>query len=437
MNTNKISVIGLGKLGSPIVASIASRGFQVIGVDVNNFFVESLNKALAPVVEPNLQDMINKYSENISATLNYSEAINNSSITFVIVPTPSIESGGFSTEFAQQAFTEIGRVIATKNDYHLVVLTSTVLPGATENDIIPAIEKASGKKCNVDFGICYNPEFIALGSVIYNLLNPDFVLIGESDRKSGDLLESFYKQYCINSPSIKRMTIINAEITKISINTYITNKISFANTLTKICDKIPGANVDIVTDAMGEDKRIGIKYLKGGLGYGGPCFPRDNRALNYVANNLGIEHILASSTDITNKKHLDFISGKIIEYAKPGDKIAVLGLSYKPNTNVIEESQSIEIVKKLISAGFDVSVYDPEAMRNAEKVFGNTVKYTTSLDEIISNKDIICLTTPWDSFKEINTKLINNNNIVIDCWRILNSEKISKINNYIPLGINK
>lgn len=437
MNTNNISVIGLGKLGSPIVASIASRGFNVIGVDLNKDFVNALNSGKAPVQEPGLQEKITKYKKNIKATSDYNEAILNTSITHVIVPTPSDPRGGFSTKYAKASFEQIGKVLKNKKDYHLVILTSTVLPGSMDSDIIPTIEKASGKKCGRDFGVCYNPEFIALGSVIWNLLNPDLVLIGEYDKKSGDILERFYNKYCMNKPAIKRMNIVNAEITKISINTYITSKISFANLLARLCDKLPGGDVDVVSDAMGQDTRIGIKYLKGGLGYGGPCFPRDNRALNFLSKKNGIDHKLAGATDKTNFDQIKFIIKKITSTIKKSDSVAILGLSYKPNTPVIEESQSIDIVKALLKKGCKVTVYDPEAMPNTKKEIGNKVKYAKTMKECVKNKSAVCLTTQWDEFKRLEPTDIKKGATVIDCWRFIDRKKFEKTTNYIALGINK
>jgi nucleotide sugar dehydrogenase len=271
MAKQRISIIGLGKLGSPMLASFAAKGHKVIGVDINSNFVQALNKGKAPVFEPQLAEYISANKERISATQDYEKAILNSDITFIVVPTPSEEHGGFSNKYVIEAGKSIGEVLKKKSSFHLVVLTSTVVPGSTEGELLPVLEKYSEKKCGVDFGLCYNPEFIALGNVIQDFLNPDFVLIGESDPHSGEILESLYKEVCENNPPVKRMSIINAELTKIALNTYVTTKISYANMLAEICEKLPGGNIDVVTSALGLDRRIGSKYLKGALGFGGPC----------------------------------------------------------------------------------------------------------------------------------------------------------------------
>jgi UDPglucose 6-dehydrogenase len=180
---------------------------------------------------------------------------------------------------------KIGKALARKNSYHLVVLSSTVMPGATEK-IRQMLEQTSGKRCGEEFGFCYNPEFIALGSVIRDMLNPDMLLIGESDERAGQILAGIYGNVCKSKPVVARMNFVNAELTKLSVNTYVTTKISYANMLAEICEKLPGADADVVTSALGLDSRIGRKYLKGALGYGGPCFPRDNVAFAALARSL-------------------------------------------------------------------------------------------------------------------------------------------------------
>jgi len=429
----KVSVIGLGKLGSPMVAAFASRGFEVIGVDVNSEFVRLINEGKPPVFETDLDEYLKKNKERISATKDYREAVLNSEITFIIVPTPSEKDGNFSTQYVVQAGKEIGKALKEKPNFHLVVLTSTVTPGSTEGDLLPVLEEYSGKKCGIGFGLCYNPEFIALGSVINGLLNPDFVLIGESDKRSGDILESFYKDFCLNNPPIKRMSIINAEITKIALNTYVTTKISYSNMLAELCEKIPGGNIDVVTDALGCDRRIGHKYLKGALGYGGPCFPRDNRALIFTAKRFGVELPIAEATDKINQHQVERLVEKVLSLLPENGKVCILGLSYKPETNVIEESQSVEIAKEISEKGISVIAFDPQAMENAKKVL-NKVSFANSLKEAVEQADLILITVPWKEFKEIQPHWLKDGAILFDCWRILDPKKYK--GKYFAIGIS-
>lgn len=201
-----VSVIGLGKLGACTAACIASKGVPVTGVDVSAEVVNAVTRAEAPVQEPGLAALMKKCTENFRATTDHRSAVMASDITLVIVPTPSELSDEFSTAYAVEAAQQVGRALAEKDRYHAVALTSTVLPGATERDFIPALERASGKAAGRDFGVCYSPEFIALGSVIHDFLNPDFVLIGESDTRAGDVLEGLYRAVCDNHPPVQRMS---------------------------------------------------------------------------------------------------------------------------------------------------------------------------------------------------------------------------------------
>ena len=435
MQKPKISIIGLGKLGSPAVAAFASKGYRVIGVDVNSDFVRLINEGKPPVSETHLTEYLTANKERISATQDYERAILNSDITFIIVPTPSEEQGGFSTKYVVEAGKKIGEVLKKKTSFHLVVLTSTVVPGATEGELLPILEEYSGKKCGVDFGLCYNPEFIALGNVIYDLLNPDFVLIGESDSRSGDILESFYKNLCGNNPPIKRMNFSNAELAKIAVNTYITTKISYANMLAEMCEKLPGGNIDVVTSALGLDRRIGSNGLKGAIGYGGPCLPRDNRALVFTAKKFGVSLPIAEATDEINRHQVPRLVEKILSLLPQGGKVSILGLSYKPDTDVIEESQGLELAKTLSEKGILVTVYDPAAMENARIVLGKVV-FANSLREAVKDADVILITTPWEEFKNIDPNWLKPGTIFFDCWRILDSERYKNLGKYFALGIN-
>ena len=439
MTKPTLSIIGLGKLGSPMVAAYASKGYKIIGVDVNPEFVRLINEGKPPVLEPKLEEYLEENKERIRATQDYKEAVLNSDITFIIVPTPSKEDGEFSTKYAIEAGKEIGKALKDKDAYHLVVLTSTLTPGYTEKDLLTALEESSGKKCGVGFDLCYNPEFIALGNVIQGLLYPDLVLIGESSKRGGEILENFYNNICEKKPPIKRMSIVNAEITKISLNTYVTTKISYANMISELCEKIPGGNIDVVTDALGCDERIGPKYLKGGLGYGGPCFPRDNRALMQAAKRFGLSLPLAEATDRINKNQVPRVINLILSALSEGGKVAILGLSYKPDTSVVEESQGVEIAGILAEKGIEVVVFDPLAMENAKKVLGDKVSFCDSLKECMQKGDVIVVVTPWKEFLAIEADWLKRPNgkiKIVDCWRFLDFEKYKEVADYLPLGIN-
>jgi UDPglucose 6-dehydrogenase len=432
----KLSVIGLGKLGACTAACLASKGFNIIGVDINKDCIDAINNSKSPVYEPGLQELIASSRDRLKATMDYEKAIRESDITFLVVPTPSKDDGHFSDRYVQDALKQLSIALKSANKkYHLFVITSTVSPGTTDEKLIPLIESVSGKKLNKDFGVCYNPEFIALGSVIKDFLNPDMVLIGESSKIAGDALEEIYNVVCENKPYIARMSIISAEITKISLNSYITMKISFANTLANICGAIPDANIDHITKALGADKRIAPYYLKGGLSYGGPCFPRDNSAFAAFAKEYGIDAKLATTTDEINRFQIKHLVDIVLKNIPDKNAISVLGLSYKSKTSVIEESPAVRLIEELLKKDMEIVVYDPLAMDNARAFFGDRILYTSSARDCISHSSICVITTQADEFKLIDDSyIINNPTVIIDCWRMLEPSGFGRKVKYVALG---
>ena len=435
---HNISVIGLGKLGGTMAACLASRGFNVIGVDTSQKAVDALNAGRSPTQETGLEELIGKNKNRLRATTSHEEAILDSDLSFVIVPTPSDEQGSFSLQFASLAFEAIGKALAKRNRYHTVVLTSTVMPGATRYGLLPILEDNSGKKCGVDFGLCYSPEFIALGSIIHDFLNPDFYLIGEFDERSGRTLESVNARIAINHAPSKRMNIENAELAKLSVNSFVTMKISFANMLADLCERIPGGDVDVVSDAIGMDKRIGRRYLTGGFGYGGPCFPRDNVALNLMGKQLGAKTPLVEANDQYNRTISPRFVEKLKPYLRSGSTIAVLGLAYKPFSHVIEESSGIDLCLALGNREWSVIGYDPLAGQEAKKVLHTFATVADSLVACLKDADTILVTTPDETFSSLSPEdcLAGKPSItVIDFWRCL-PKTIQEHPNiqYVPIG---
>ncbi len=431
------SVVGLGKLGASMAAAIASRGFDVIGVDVTSRAVELVNAGRAPVQETGLDELVAANRQRLRATLSHEEAILESDLTFVIVPTPSDEQGAFSLQYAAWAFRQIGRALARKSSYHNVVLTCTVLPGATRHGLLPILEAASGKRCGPDFGLCYSPEFIALGSVIRDFLNPDFTLVGEYDKRAGSQLETCYGAILANNPPCRRMSLENAELAKIALNSYVTMKITFANMLANLCERLPGGDIDVVSDALGTDARIGRKYLTGALGYGGPCFPRDNVALGYIARALGSRAELAETTDRMNRGLAEQVVPRLRPLIQGGRTVAVLGLAYKPFSHVVEESQGIFLANALSRGGARIVAYDPLAGAAASAELHGQVVVLDSVQECLAQADVVLVTTPDPAFCQITAADFPTRPsgvTVIDFWRLLKSLEGAPGIRYVPIG---
>ncbi|MBT3538550.1 nucleotide sugar dehydrogenase [Candidatus Parcubacteria bacterium] len=431
-----ISIIGLGKLGSCMAAAYASKGHNVVGVDINQDFVDAINNGKAPVDEKDLAEYINKSEGRLRATIDYSDAIKNSDITFIIVPTPTDETGGFTSRYVQKSCESIGVALKEKERYHLVVLTSTLLPGVCEEEVISVLEKFSGKKCGQDFGFCYSPEFIAIGTVVHDLLNPDFLLVGECDERAGDILEDFYNSVTDNSAPSRRMSIKSAELTKISVNSFLTMKITYANMLAEIAENIPGVDVDDVTNAIGSDKRIGKYYLRGGLGFGGPCFPRDNRAFSYMAKKRGVNAPYADRTDEYNKTIINRAIKYIKDNVENGGSVGIIGLSYKPGTYFCEESQAISIAQQLSEDGYKVNVFESHGHSHAKEFLGDRVYYCEDLNECVEKSSLLFLSN-MDKELEALPKLLGafDNKVVVDPWRQFDQDTFGNNSTYISFGI--
>ena len=398
----KLSVFGMGKLGACLAATLAQRGFSVLGVDINPEAVRKINAGEPPVSEPNLAKTMAAAKGRLRATTNAAEAVETDA-TFVIVPSPSLPDGSFSNEFLMRALQPVAQAIkAAGKKNHLFVVSSTTTPGACRKVIIPMLEQQIGGACGRQFGFCYNPEFIALGNVIRGLLEPDLVLIGESDRRSGELMEELYHKYNTNQPTIARMSITSAELTKISVNSYITAKISFTNQLRMIAEHYDDTDIHAILDAIGSDSRIGKKYLRAGLSYGGPCFPRDNRLVVYAAKQVGLSAPLAEATDHVNELSKDQLAEQALACVKPGDTVAVLGMAYRPDTYIVEESAGLHIAQALQRKGCRVVVHDCAATpANSPSLLEFT--WLKDLRELKKEKRVsaVLICCPWPAYKKL------------------------------------
>jgi UDPglucose 6-dehydrogenase len=436
----RVCVVGLGKLGSPLAACLASKGLTVIGVDHDQHKVDAVNRKQAPVNEPGLAELLCQTQGRLSAIADVESAVSQTDITFIVVSTPSDPAGGFSLRYVEPVCQAIGKALTKKSDYHLVCLTSTVMPGTTGGPVRELLEQVSGKKVGAEFGLCYSPEFIALGSVIRDFLNPDMLLIGESDTHAGDVLQSLYAQVCENKPSIARMTFVNAEITKLAVNTYVTTKISYANMLARICERLPGANVDVITSALGLDTRIGGKYLKGALSYGGPCFPRDNLALAQLAQQLGVPPDLAQTVDRFNRLQVPWLADLVQHRTRSA--AGILGLTYKAGTDVVEEAAGFLLAKELARRGVKVLVFDPAYGRQSPAPVHENICFAPSAADCITGSDVVVLATSWPEFNNIPKDLWARNGhqeprTVIDCWRTFKFLHDEPGVRYLGLGLGE
>lgn len=444
----RISIIGLGKLGSLMTAVLASKGYCVTGLDLNKQLVDTLQKGEAPVNEPQLQELIDQHRTNMEFTSNYYKAISETDMTIVVVPTPSDPNTGLLiNDYVVSAVIAIGEVVKSCNKYHQVVVGSTVMPGSTGGVITDAIESSSGRKIGCldsEMGLAYNPQFTPSGQTIKDLLNPDFILIGESDRRIGDALEALYLRIAPERLlQIHRLNFINAEIAKLSINTYMTTKIIFANMLSELCENLLGADADIVSNAIGCDSRIGNKCFQGALADRGLSLPSDNRAFVALAESLFTNTLLAKATDQLNNyqaERLTRICEQIAEIhfddgPSTRPKVGLLGLSYKPDTPIAECSAGCALANKLIGK-FDVFVYDPIAIPLASQICDGRVQFVSSVDKLIYEHeiDILLITTDSKIWRNLTFNPARKETLyIVDCWRLLDREEIEKSNPHVRI----
>jgi len=441
----KISIVGTGYVGLCTALGFAQKGFEVVTSTHQKEKANSINKGQSPFYEPGLDKSLIKAITNgkLRCVVGRKEAILHTDITFVCVATPSREDGSIELQHVKNAAREIGELLKSKNTYHVVVVKSTVVPGATQHVVRPIIEEYSGKKCGIDFGLCMNPEFLREGSALHDTLYPDRVIIGEYDNRSGDVLAELYKTFHEGQETpILRTNLSTAEIIKYASNAFLATKISFINTIANISEKIPGVDVADVAKAIGLDKRISPAFLKAGLGYGGSCLPKDIKALIAFSKHLNYDPELLKAVAGVNEKQ----PYKAIELMKrfigesKGKKIAILGLSFKPNTDDIREAVSLKIIRKLLQEDAEVKVYDPRAMPSVRKIFGDTIEYASSPLECIRNTDCCLLVTEWDEFRKLKPNHYvgyMKTPIVIDGRRVHNPQHFSKGPRLISLGLGK
>lgn len=434
-----ISVIGLGKLGLCTAACFAAASHTVYGYDLDDRIRSELKARRNPIDETGLSELLDAARNTLQIVDSYEAALQPSDITLIIVPTPSLPDGRFTNDYLVKVLEGLAPALKAKSGFHIVGVVSTVMPGSCDTIFKPMLEQATGKRCGTDFGLVYNPEFIALGSVIQNFLNPDMVLIGASDDRSGSAVRQLYASTCKIKPTMAVMSLINAEITKLSLNCYVTMKISYANGLAAICEQVPGADVDVITVAIGADSRVGSKCLKAGLGFGGPCFPRDNVAFQAFAEEFGGDAMLGKAVVSVNNSIPDRLYRRISSQLAPPAKVALLGLSYKAGTHIIEESHSIMLVKSLLATGYQVSMHDPKAGDAVRRLFGGSAA-TCFADpyDCLPGASAIILLTDWPQYRELDwnriAALVQAGTLVLDSWRIARAKDLSFFT-YIALGV--
>ncbi len=441
----RIAILGTGYVGLVAAAVFAEREFNVLTSSQDTEKVNLINSGKSPFYEKDLESIIGKTIKTgkLRAVFGREEAVQNSDICFIAVATPSLMSGEADLSLIKDTTKAIGKVLMQKDRYTLIVARSTIVPGTTRNIIIPLLEEQSGKKAGKDFGVCMSPEFLRQGAAVEDTRNPDSVIIGEYDQRSGEVLEDFCKQLYADDVPILRMNLESAEMVKYGRNTFLAMNISFINEMARIAEAIPGIDIYEVVTGIGADWRINPAFLNAGVGYGGSCFPKDVKALISFAQLREIEPILLETVEEVNLQQ----AAHVVSLAKQelgnlkGKRIALLGLSFKPGTDDMREAPSIKVANHLYAQDAEIIAYDPKAIPNAKNKFiRDTIKieYAESIEACLHDADCCIIITEWDEFKALKPEVFNENmkqSIIIDGRRIFDASFRKRVASYRGIGL--
>ena len=416
----KISIFGLGYVGTVSAACLAADGHHVLGVDPVHDKVDLINRGLSPIVEAEIGEIIAETVDraHLRATQDPMAAIRETELSFVCVGTPSQSNGNLDLRYIRRICEQIGQALRTKTARHTVVIRSTILPGTMKKVVIPTLEEFSGKKAGEDFGVCYNPEFLREGTAVKDFRYPPKTVFGELDRESGDMLAILYER--IQAPLI-RTDLNNSEMIKYVDNSWHALKIGFANEIGNLCDAF-GVDAEEVMSIFCQDKKLNISpaYLKPGFAFGGSCLPKDLRALAYQAKMHDLQLPILNSVLPSNE--LQIVRGVNAVIESGNTRVGVFGFSFKAGTDDLRESPVIEVIERLIGKGYDLRVYDRNvniaALVGANRDFIlNRIPHISrlmapSVDAVLEHAQTIVIGNYDSEFSQIHVKLREDQSLV-------------------------
>ena len=421
----KIAVIGTGYVGLVSGTCFAETGNQVICVDINEAKVEKLKNGEVPIYEPQLETLFerNVRQERLKFTTSLEEAVDQSDIIFLALPTPPGEDGSADLSYILGVADQLGGLM---KEYKVIVDKSTV-PVGTAEKVTAAIKQNS----RVEFDVVSNPEFLREGFAVEDFLKPDRVVIGTSSTRAKKVMEDLYKPFVRQGNPIFFMDEKSAELTKYAANSFLATKISFMNEIANICEKLD-ANVDSVRIGIGSDTRIGKRFLFPGIGYGGSCFPKDVQALVKSSKEVGYEFKILNAVQEVNAKQKTIIVPKIKNYFGnlKGKKIAVWGLAFKADTDDIREAPARYIIDELLELGAEISAFDPEAMPNIKEIYGDSVQFGKNSYDVLKNADALLVATEWGVFRNPDFQKVGellNEKVIFDGRNLYELEKMTEL----------
>lgn len=433
----KIAVVGTGYVGLVTGTCFADTGNDVICVDIDAKKVERMKNGEVPIYEPYLDTVFDRNIRQgrLSFTTDLKAAIADAEIIFLALPTPPGEDGSADLSYVLGVAEELGHIIA---DYKVIVDKSTVPVGTAE-----LVRQAVAKNAKVEFDIVSNPEFLREGFAVEDFMKPDRVVIGTSSDRAAKVMEDLYKPFVRQGNPLIIMDEKSAELTKYAANAFLATKITFMNEIANFCELV-GADVDMVRAGMGTDTRIGKRFLFPGIGYGGSCFPKDVQALAKSGAENGYRfEILESVLDVNNRQKLSLIR-KLKDYyndSLSGKTFALWGLAFKPDTDDIREAPALFMIEELLKAGAKVKAFDPEAMENVKRIFGEKIEFCENLYDTTKDADALLIATEWSVFRNPDFKKLAGSlkeKVIFDGRNLFETKKLKELGfHYESIGREK
>jgi UDPglucose 6-dehydrogenase len=436
----KILVIGTGYVGLVSGACLAETGLEVTCIDIDKEKIDNLKKGIIPIYEPGLERIVinNIEKKRLSFSTSIEDSLEGVEVALIAVGTPPDEDGSADLTYVLNVASDIGKYMK----HYLVVATKSTVPIGTSQKVKAKIqEELDKRKVKIKFDVASNPEFLKEGDAVNDFLKPDRIIIGTESEQANEILQKLYKPFVLNGHPVISMDIASAELTKYAANAMLATKISFINDIANLCD-IVGADINLVRKGIGADPRIGNRFIYAGVGYGGSCFPKDVKALIKTAKDFNYELKVLKAVEEVNEKQKEILFSKILYFFNGNlkdKKIAIWGISFKPNTDDVREAPSLKIINKLIEAGAIVSAYDPVAINEAKRKFKDKVIFGKDQYEVLIDADALVLVTEWAEFRNLNYPVISklmHTKVIFDGRNIYDPSEV-KGNGFAYFGIGR
>lgn len=440
----KICIFGAGYVGLVAAACFAESGNSVITVDVDEQRIQGLKEGIIPIYEPGLREMVlkNQTEGRLSFTTDKETAVQNSLVCFIAVGTPPGEDGSADLQYVLAVARDIGQ---SMNSYKIIVDKSTVPVGTADKVRAAVAEELSKRDSSLEFDVVSNPEFLKEGAAIDDFMKPDRVVIGTDNVRTAEIMKELYEPFMRKNNRMIIMDVRSAEMTKYAANAMLATRISFMNQIANLCERM-GADVTSVREGIGSDSRIGYDFLFPGPGYGGSCFPKDVKALVRTAGECSYDFLLLKAVEEVNERQKQILADKLIgllgsdqrEQPLAGITVACWGLSFKPRTDDMREAPAITIIERLLAAGATVRAHDPEAIKEARKIFGDRITYSINQYDILAGADALAIITDWNEYRNPDFDRIRTSlktPLIVDGRNLYKPGRLANAGfSYVPLG---